>query len=85
MQALLPRRVALWAALAVSASVLAACGGGGGGQTAIVTPPPTPKLEDGFGAGFGNLVRANANSEPVKPMTSDVKAVDPSAAPTPLH
>ena len=44
MQALLPRRMALWAALAVSASVLAACGGGGGGQTAVVTTQPTPKL-----------------------------------------
>jgi hypothetical protein len=85
MQAIHPRRLALWAALAVTASALAACGGHGGQMAVITPPPPPPKLEDGFGGGFGNLFRASANSEPVKPMATDVNAVDPSAAPTLLH
>ncbi|WP_419254651.1 hypothetical protein ACN2C6_04215 [Caulobacter sp. ErkDOM-YI] len=82
MRAIILRRGAIVAALAVAASGLTACGGGGG--STIITPPPPPKLEDGFGSGFGALFRAAPNSEPGKPQASDIKAVDPTATPVAL-
>jgi hypothetical protein len=72
------------AALALVAAGLAACGGGGGGHAVINTPAPA-KLEDGFGAGFGALFRAAPNTEAARPQPGDLKAVDPTASPTPLH
>lgn len=71
------------AAITVFAAGLAACGGGHGMTTP--PPPPPPKLEDGFGGGFGNLFRAPANSEPAKPQSGDIKAVDPTSQPVLLH
>ena len=82
MRAIILRRGAIVAALAVAASGLAACGGSGG--YTVITPPPPPKLEDGFGSGFGALFRAAPNSEAVRPQASDIKAVDPTAAPVAL-
>jgi len=82
MRAIILRRGAIIAALAVAASGLTACGGSGG--YTIITPPPAPKLEDGFGSGFGALFRAAPNSEPGKPQASDIKAVDPTATPVAL-
>ena len=86
MRAIILRRGAIVAALAVATSGLTACGGGGGGGggNTIITPPPPPKLEDGFGSGFGALFRAALNSEPGKPQASDIKAVDPTANPVAL-
>ena len=82
MRAIILRRGAIVAALAVAASGLTACGGSGG--YTVITPPPPPKLEDGFGSGFGALFRAAPNSEPGKPQASDIKAVDPTATPVAL-
>lgn len=86
MRAIILRRGAIVAALAVATSGLTACGGGGGGGggDTIITSPPPPKLEDGFGSGFAALFRAAPNSEPGKPQASDIKAVDPTANPVAL-
>lgn len=47
-------------------------------------PPPTPKLEDKFGANFGQDFRqpSNATAAPVK--SGDVIPVDPTASPQSL-
>ncbi len=72
-----------FSALAVAAGALAACGGSG----VQVAPPPQPKpnLEDMFGTGFGIDFRANANSEPVVPMASDIIPLSLTTEPIPLH
>jgi hypothetical protein len=64
------------AAAALTAS-LAACGGGGGSDGGTtVTPPPAPptpvRLEDQFGAQFGAMFRAAANTDPRDPAPGDL-------------
>ena len=70
-------------AFAIAAAALTACGGG---SVNVVTPPgPTPTLADKFGTGFGTDFAAPANSQPAKPMASDIIPLSLTAQPTPLH
>ncbi len=62
-----------------AAATLTACSGGGGGGSASVSPPADPpppvSVIDMFGAGFGSLFRASANTEARRPTSSDIVAV----------
>lgn len=70
-------RMKLMLLVGTSAVVLAACGGGG--DFKVTSPPvvviPVPgqgTLENMFGAGFGALFRAGANTDPAEPKDLDV-------------
>lgn len=71
------RKLMLALALAVAAS---ACGGGGGGGGL----PQQQRLEDTFGAGFGQAFRANPNSDPRDPAAGDVVPADLTRDATPI-
>lgn len=68
----------LQAALAIGlAALLSACGGGGGSGSTPVTPPTvvTTSQEDKFGSKFGQLFRADPNSDPQAVSDSDIVPV----------
>lgn len=70
--------------LGATAMGLTACGGGG---SIGVTPPPSPppSLESKFGTGFATDFDAAANSQPAKPVASDIIPLSLTAQPIPLH
>ena len=66
-----------------SALSLAACDGG----SSVVTPTPpagTTSLADMFGAAFGVIFRASANTDPVEPSASSVIPISLTADPIPV-
>ena len=69
-----------------SAMVLSACSGGGGDDVVVTppTPPATPRLEDGFGAGFASAYRAANTTDPRDPAAGDIIAVNAAADPVPI-
>lgn len=74
-------RTKLMLLIGASTIVLAACGGGGDFKVEtppIVVVPPVPgagTLENMFGAGFGALYRAGANTDPAEPKDTDLIAL----------
>ena len=54
---------------------VAGCGDSGGNSTTTTTTTPTPAFEDQFGAQFGNLYRASANTDPANVNDTDVVAL----------
>ncbi|MDR3508363.1 MAG: hypothetical protein P4L64_10745 [Caulobacteraceae bacterium] len=76
------KRIAILIAAAGLSIGLSACSGG---SSSAPTPPAPPKLEDKFGAGFGQDFRADPATTPGKVKSGDVIPVDPAAAPTNLH
>lgn len=70
-------RSKIGACIATAAFLLGACGGGGGsyggGGGGVVVPP---KPEDRFGAGFGAIFRAQANTDPAEPAANFIIPLD---------
>jgi len=78
------------AAFLAVALTLSACGNNRSKDTgAAPTPPPgavvTTRQEDTFGTVFGNLFRANANSEPVPVNDGDLVAVSFTTEPATIN
>ena len=76
------------AAVLAVALTLSACGNNRSKDTgAAPTPPPvvTTRQEDTFGTAFGNLFRANANSEPAPVNDGDLVAVSFTTEPATIN
>ncbi len=78
------------AAVLAVALTLSACGNSRSRDTgAAPTPPPgavvVTRQEDTFGTAFGNLFRANANSEPASVSDGDLVAVSFTTEPATIN
>jgi hypothetical protein len=72
--------------LIAAAGALAACDSDNNGAKVDLPRAPEPqRLEDSFGAGFGQSFRADTNSDPRDPMAADLGPVDLTKDPTRLR